>query len=190
MDKNTKNLVTIRHGSHLYGLARPDSDIDLYTIYDFLHQNYRPKKQAEQEIEGETDSFKISLDKFCEQVEKGVPQALEALFAREQFFLDVDGNWGADISEGLRKHIYRNNFNLDNAMDTYRRTIISFFREDDFKKNRHGFRLLLNAADLKRAKVFDPTLDNQDIDYVNEWAEYNWARRQDRFKDTLWAVFN
>lgn len=190
MEKNTKNLVTLQHGSHLYGLARPDSDIDLYTVYDFLNKRYRPKKQAEQEIEGETDSYKISLDRFREHVRKGIPQALEALFARKQFNLDADPLWGDVIDGGLRKVIYQAEFVRENAMDTYRRTIINFFKEDNFKKNRHGFRLLLNASDLKRVAFFDPTLDNQDIDYVNEWAEYNWGRRQDKFKDMLWAIFN
>lgn len=190
MDNKTKNLVTLQHGSHLYGLARPDSDIDLYTVYDFLNKRFRPKNQAEQEIEGETDSYKISLDRFREQVRKGVPQALEVLFAREQFNLDADPLWGSVWNGGLRKAIYQAEFIRDNAMDTYRRTVINFFKEDNFKKNRHGFRLLLNAGDLKRAAIFDPTLDNQDIDYVNEWAEYNWSRRQDRYKDMLWEIFN
>jgi len=190
MEKNTKNLVTLQHGSHLYGLARPDSDIDLYTVYDFLNKRYRPKKQAEQEIEGETDSYKISLDRFRDHVRKGIPQALEVLFAREQFHLDADPLWGSVFGGGLRKVIYQAEFVRENAMDTYRRTIINFFKEDNFKKNRHGFRLLLNANDLKQVAFFDPTLSDLDIDYVNDWAGYSWDRRQDKFKDMLWAIFN
>lgn len=188
MDK-IKNLVTVQHGSHLYGMARADSDIDLYTVYKFLNKNWRPRRQVKQHIEGETDQVKISLDKFCEQVAKGVPQALEVLFADVQHTLDMDESWGADIHEGWRKHIYDNNLVVDVALGTYRRTVANFFAIDDFKKNRHGFRLLLNAEDLKVKGFFNPTLDEEKVNKITEYAERPWSLRQEKYKDLLWEVF-
>jgi predicted nucleotidyltransferase len=178
-----KNLVTVKHGSHLYGLARPDSDIDLYTIYDFLNKNWRPRRQVKQHIENETDQVKISLDKYIEQLKKGVPQAVEVLFARPEHWLDHDANW-QEIAGSLEQHLV-----ITDVLETYKRTVMNFFLEDNFKKNRHGFRLLLNADELKRTNQFNPTLSQYQIDIVNELAEKGWKERQEKYKDMLWKVF-
>jgi predicted nucleotidyltransferase len=178
-----KNLVTLKHGSHLYGLARPDSDLDLYTVYDFLNKNWRPRRQVKQRIENETDHVKISLEKYSEQVNKGVPQALEVLFAREEFWLDYSAEWHA------QRELLTYFLQIDTVLDTYRRTVINFFAEDDFKKNRHGFRLLLNANELQKTGRFDPTLTEYQVGIVTALAEKPWAERQEKYKDMLWEVF-
>jgi predicted nucleotidyltransferase len=182
MDK-IKNLVTIRHGSHLYNLARPNSDLDLYTVYTFLNRRYRPKKQVVQEIEGETDSVKISDVKFTEQIHKGVPQALEALFAEKEFWLDADPNW-----EDLRLH-YRDQINIYTVLDTYKRTIRNFFELDDIKKNRHGFRLLLNADSMIQDGYFNPTLSDDMTAEITKWANQSYEKRLETYHDLLWRVF-
>jgi predicted nucleotidyltransferase len=178
-----KNLVTLKHGSHLYGLARPDSDIDLYTVYDFQNKNWRPRRQVKQRIEGETDQVKISLEKYIEQLKKGVPQAVEVLFARPECWLDYDPNWEG-IAGALEQHLV-----VTDVLETYKRTVMNFFAEDNFKKNRHGFRLLLNADELKRTNQFNPTLSQCQIDIINELTGKTWEERQEKYKDMLWKVF-
>jgi predicted nucleotidyltransferase len=182
MDK-IKNLVTIKHGSHLYGLARPDSDIDLYTIYDFLNKNWRPRRQVKQHIEGETDQVKISLDKYIAQLKKGVPQAVEVLFARPEHWLDHAEDW-QEIAGSLEQHLV-----IADVLETYRRTVMNFFEEENFKKNRHGFRLLLNADELKRTNSFNPTLSTYQVDIITDLANKPWPARQEKYKDMLWEVF-
>lgn len=178
-----KNLVTLKHGSHLYGLARPDSDIDLYTIYDFLNKNWRPRKQVKQHIEDETDQVKISLDKYIDQLKKGVPQAVEVLFAHPEHWLDYDPAW-QEIAGSLEQHLV-----ISDVLATYRRTVMNFFAEENFKKNRHGFRLLLNADELKRTYGFNPTLTEYQAEIITDLAKKPWTERQKKYKDMLWEVF-
>jgi len=178
-----KNLVTVKHGSHLYNLATPESDIDLYTVYDFQNRNWRPTRQVKQHIEGETDHVKISLDKFIEQLKKGVPQAVEVLFARPKCWIDFAENWES-ISGCLEELLDTNT-----VLETYRRTVMNFFAQDDFKRNRHGFRLLLNADELKRTGRFDPTLSDYQVDIITELANRPYEERIEKYKDMLWEVF-
>lgn len=184
MDKNTKNLITLKHGSHLYGLDTPDSDLDLYTIYDFRHKNYRPSKQIEQSINDETDHVKISLDKYIEHLKKGVPQAVEVLFSHPDKWLDHDPEWEC-IAGSLEQLL-----DIGVILETYKRTIINFFETDNFKKNRHGFRLLLNANELKRTYSMNPTLSKYQIKIITDLANLPWPDRENKYKDMLWDVFN
>lgn len=181
----TKNLLTVKHGSHLYGLATATSDVDLYTVYDFYNTRYRPMRQVRQRIEDETDHVKISLEKYKEQVQKGVPQALEALWAEGSNVLDRNPIW-IDIAADLEWLVQDN---ICTVLETYKRTIISFFKEDDFKRNRHGFRLLCDASDLKRFGYFNPTLDQNQALTVNSDANLPWEKRVEEYKDQLWRVF-
>lgn len=180
-----KTLLLVTTGSHLYGLASLESDLDLYEIYDFTHKNYRPRRQSRHKIEENRDKVRVSFDKFREFAIKGVPQALEVLFSQEPYWISWDYEWPTSCEEvvgEVRLH-------LDGVMDTYRRTVVNFFREDNFKKNRHGFRLMLNARDLKEKGRFDPTLTEEQKGLVNELALLYWEERVERFKDMLWETF-
>ncbi len=181
----TKNLVTVKAGSHLYGLANINSDIDLYTVYDFKHRIYRPRKQIQQRIEEETDHVKISLSEFEAHLAKGVPQACEVLWAEPEYWLDNVLGWIYTATK--LEDIVRSN--MPTVLDTYRRTIINFFKEDNFKKNRHGFRLIINARGLMEDEYFNPTLTEEQVKLVNESAELPWKQRQELFKDQLWEVY-
>jgi len=180
-----KNLVTVQTGSHLYNLAQPNSDLDLYTVYRFLNKNYRPRRQVTQHIEEETDHVKISLDRFYLQLAKGVPQACEVVFAKSNFYLDVDEAWY--LEQLYCAQIIEDN--LLTILDTYRRTVLNFFATDDLKKNRHGFRLLLNAEALRDQGWFNPTLTNAQAQEVTSNASLPWKEREDLFKDRIWSVF-
>ena len=182
---NTKTLLIVQTGSHLYGLANKYSDTDLYTIYTFNHKNYRPKRQAKQTISEQEDHIAISLDKFEEYLAKGVPQTCEVLFSKPKYWLEYDNQW-LRVRNELHKVVVGN---IEKVLDTYRRTVINFFATDDYKKNCHGFRLLLNALELKETGMFDPALTGKQIETIRKSAQLPWPEREDLFKDQLWSVF-
>lgn len=184
MAKPITILVT-QHGSHLYGTNRPGSDVDLYEIYDFPWQNYRPKKQAFQTITDQEDRSRFSLERFTSICHKGVPQSLEALFSPEEAWEFFTKEWydiRAEITESIQP-------NWATVMDTYGRTAKNFFDKDDFKKNRHALRLCHNAADFKQYGQFSPRLSNELIKEITRIAELPWRQREEVFKDLFFSVF-
>lgn len=173
------------HGSHLYGLARSDSDIDYYEIYDYLNQRYRPKRQSSQTIVDAVDSMRISLERFESLCLKGVPQALETLFSPSEAWTYVDDKWH-DISTQIKSNL-RNH--MPEIMKTYRRTALNFFdsKKDQVKKRRHAFRLLLNIQELKTSGQMQSRLNEDQIalvDYLN-----TCFGSEEKFKDMVYQIF-
>lgn len=91
-----RQIVTIKFGSHLYGTATPQSDLDFKGVYipcarDILLQRVRgtvaqhPAKKAEgvKNLPGEIDSDTYSLQRFLGLVAEGQTVALDILFAPE-----------------------------------------------------------------------------------------------------------
>jgi hypothetical protein len=86
-------LVEMRCGSHLYGTATPDSDIDLKAVYlpaarDLLLQrasativDSRPKAHGERNRPGDVDREVFSLQRYLDLLVGGQPMAIEMLFA-------------------------------------------------------------------------------------------------------------
>lgn len=142
------------HGSHLYGLAHKDSDLDVYTVVNNRHL----RRRAHQKIEGVNDSFIIDLTYFLHLVEEGVPQAAEALFSP---IADID-----KISSF--RHRYK--MNTAKAANTYRRTIKNFYAAGDFKRRRHALRLYLNLLDILEYGRFNSRLTPAQIVWVNDNA--------------------
>jgi predicted nucleotidyltransferase len=180
----TKTVLRTLHGSHLYGLSRPDSDYDYYEIYDFLNQRYRPKKQAKQRIDDDLDEVRVSLDKFTDICFKGVPQAVEVLFSPPEAWV-VENGWldiSAKIKLELRKH-------MPAVLETYRRTALSFFysRKDQIKKRRHAFRLLLNANELKVSGEMHSRLIGEQFEFIN-WLVTSFYS-EEKFKDMVFSTF-
>lgn len=170
-----KELLKTRHGSHLYGLATETSDQDFYEIYKWNFMNYRPalRKQSVQTIDAEEDKLRISLDRFTALLYKGVPQTLEALFARPDKWLYWHADW-PDMQAGLAKNLWRHK---QAVVETYIRTANNFMQQDDFKKNRHAFRLLLNIAEYTANGQFNPTLNMFDIQRVNYFANLVYEKK-------------
>jgi hypothetical protein len=157
-------LFSTIHGSHLYGLAGPDSDRDHYTVVTRLphviHNGTRAR-YAKQSIRGEDDNFTIDLSTFLLLCDKGVPQALEAMFSRQPTL---------DLIAGLRAS-YRVSTPV---VPTYLRTIKSFLKAGDFKRKRHAVRLAFNAREILCSGRFDPTLSDSDRETVQRYAvEYD-----------------
>lgn len=181
----TKIILRTEHGSHLYGLARPQSDHDYYEIYDFLNRNWRPKKQASQNIEGDQDELRISLDRFEYLCYKGVPQCVEVLFAPAESWVVVDDSW-----PGIASHIKLQLPNhMPTILTTYRRTALNFFysKKDRDKKRRHAFRLILNAGELKATGKMQARLRDDQIVLVNELTTSFYT--EEKFKDMMYETF-
>lgn len=180
-----KILLKTQHGSHLYGLSTPQSDLDFYVVYEFPWKNYRPRKQVDQKIKDDVDTTTVSLERFTDLCFKGVPQSLEVLFADSSMWLEYDTSWydkNSSIKEQLRNFVPA-------ILETYKRTAWNFFEKDDFKKNRHALRLCLNALDLKEKNYFNPTLEPDVREELTRIAALPLRQREEIFKDVFYRAF-
>lgn len=151
-----KVLYKTVHGSHLYGLAHEHSDNDYYTVLDKVKTG--KARYAKQTIIGSEDSMVVDFGTWLESCSKGVPQALEAMFSTMAIEDSI-----ADFRAGYRvgTEVY----------GTYMRTIKSFIMTDEFKTKRHGLRLAFNLFDIRDRGMFNPTLNDTQIEIVNELAK-------------------
>ncbi len=131
------------HGSHLYGLNHAKSDLDIYRVIEEKGKNYH-------KIKGTEDVTTVSLDSFLRQAEKGVPQALEAMWSSNPSIDEIQA-----LRAGFRP-------NIPSALNTYSRTIFNFLKNPDLKMMRHAVRLSMNLDDLYLYGEFDPTLNELD----------------------------
>jgi hypothetical protein len=181
-----KTYVILRclHGSHLYGLATPQSDYDYYEIYDFMNHRYRPRKQSDQRIKDDLDEVKISLDRFTDICFKGVPQAIEVLFSPPEAWI-IENGW-IDISAQIKDEL---KYNILTILETYRRTALKFFYSDKNieKKRRHAFRLLINAKQLKTSGTMKPKLTEEQIKLINKLTASFCS--EEKFKDMVYDTF-
>jgi hypothetical protein len=138
MNDNATILVTV-HGSHLYGMNRPDSDLDLFRVV-------ASRKDTLQRVSGGFDYTEMELDTFLTHVFNGSHQSCEALFSPRAY-----------IHESYRP-LFRNiRVTGADAFARYRRTIHAF-SYGDAKKRRHAVRLGFNLSGLRREGRFDPVL--------------------------------
>lgn len=154
MALRNKNLLLFEtvHGSRLYGLDHDESDQDFYRVYS-------GKYKSKQTIENGIDMTCHSLDSFMKQAEKGVPQALEAMFAPTPTI---------DYISAMRSGF---NPNLVNCLNTYSRTIYNFIEMNTTKSLRHAMRLSMNLQDLYRFGMFNPTLNGIDRNMILRMSE-------------------
>lgn len=153
-------LFSTPHGSHLYGLATPTSDNDTYTVVTRLphvaHNGTRAR-YARQTIRGDEDAVVIDLSTFMLLCDKGVPQALEAMFS--------------PVATVDRIPELRAGYRAGNpAPLTYRRTIANFLQAEGFKRRRHAFRLALNCATMERYGRFCPVLSADQAEEITTLA--------------------
>lgn len=143
-------IFTTRHGSHLYGLAGPTSDLDIYTVTT-------SRNRARQRVNGLDDSFTIGFDAFLEYAFGGSHQSVEALFSTEKVW--HSHHHLAPMLDGYR-------ITGGDVLAKYRRTIRKFAHADDFKRRRHACRLWLNMQCLRWDGRFDPRMTTDEI----RWA--------------------
>lgn len=133
-------LLRLVHGSHLYGTAHENSDLDTYAVYS-------GKGKSKQTITGDDDVIVHSLDSFLIQASKGVPQALEAMFAPQEAVLHSE-------IEYLRSRFVASG---GETIDRYCRTMYNFSL-GDYKQRRHALRLAYNLRDLIEYGRFNPRM--------------------------------
>lgn len=139
-------------GSHLYGLAHPGSDLDMFQI---SLDGHKPL----QTIENGFDKTIIPLDSFVSQLSKGSSTALEFLFSPIAYF---DKSW----EQFLKSQIP----NMIRARDSYRRRIAFHLEAETLKGNRHAMRLAMNLEELEQYGRFNPMLSEpqKKFIYANE----------------------
>lgn len=148
-----KTILYTMHGSHLYGLAHEHSDRDTYRVVLCDDKRY-----ISHMVDDVSDSTEIHFDRFVGQVNKGVPQALEALYSRSA----THNTAYLPYLRALRPDPYT-------VADTYWRTALNF-AVGDFKQMRHALRLALNLHDFMRYGSFNPQLTPAEVTFVNRYA--------------------
>lgn len=145
-------------GSRLYGTHHKDSDYDYYRV--ILDGRTRQK------IVGEEDFINVSFTDYLKLVEKGVPQAMEALYSPLK---TVDPRYDA-FFKALRP--------TTQLYSTYRRTIkfmntnkknISF-DQLTFKQKLHKLRLTHNLNQFAEIGAMNPILEPELITLFREIA--------------------
>lgn len=174
-------IYTTIHGSHLYGLNHAGSDEDYYSIvYGDGNRSNAARNKTKQTIINGIDTVKVSLNHFMQLARDGSHQALEAMFSEKTY---------GDSLEGLRKNYYVGT----EIFSIYERTIRNFALSNDFKRRRHGLRLMLNLNEMVERGRFNPTLTaeeaktitdktngtfDQYFDYINQNSiiEIQWSK--------------
>lgn len=146
------------HGSHLYGLAHAGSDNDTFEVW--------AGRKSRQSLNGSEDVLRVSYDDFVKGASKGVPQFLEALYSPYKT-VDKLGH--------LKLHPA-----YWTAVNTYLRTIKSFWRDDptdpkDFKLRRHSARLAVNLQEFMEKGYFCPVLSERDREWCEDYATAAWS---------------
>jgi len=152
---NTVLFKTV-HGSHLYGLAHANSDEDWYTVVAPVKR--KKYKYATQTIVGDQDTMTVDLGTWLRLCDKGVPQALEAMFSRMPVH---------DELTQLRRS-YR--VGSTAMRDTYYRTMENFVKAGDFKRKKHALRLYLNLKTAMKYGTFNPTLTQRERWWLEQVA--------------------
>lgn len=165
-------------GSALYGMNHKDSDVDYYIISP---TRYVARQVAKQSIIDGIDTVTVDFSQFTEMAEKGVPQALEAMFSRKA---------SSPYFEAYRQGFYASD---PRVIKTYMRTIRSFSLYDasDFKMRRHALRLAFNLNELLHKGRFNPTLPRTFVKDITKAAtlpdkEYFKALRKQSIIELDW----
>lgn len=163
-------LFKTQHGSHLYGLNHADSDEDFYTVVDVPRG--RRYKYSKQRITDEEDSVTVNLPTWLRLCDKGVPQALEAMFAPNPLVDNLPFLRSAYRAGGEVRR-------------TYARTITNFVMSDEFKRKRHAVRLGFNLRDIGRYGRFNPQMNDYQKFIANRFAE---RYRDEELLNYIWKI--
>lgn len=163
MQDDNPMLLMLVTGSRLYRLDHADSDVDRYAVH---MQSAKPR----QRIVDDNDTLTLGWPQFVEQATRGVPQAMEAMFAPADAVT-------VDLLPGFRAGFRVAGFE---AMDRVRRTIASFFRDGGTKRRRHALRLAFAYAELRERGRFNPRLSDHQcarvlgVDHVDDAELAGW----------------
>lgn len=149
------------HGSHLYGMAGPHSDVDIYTV---TTSRNRARQTVARHSDGTvSDAVTIGFDTFLEYAFSGSHQSVEALFSPYK-------EWGDGMEECYGAMLDGMRVTGGDVLAKYGRTIASFSHADDFKRRRHACRLWLNMQKLRWDGRFNPRMTTDEILWATELA--------------------
>ncbi len=115
--RTLRTIVQIKFGSHLYGTATEDSDVDIKAVYlpsarDILLQTIQPaitagrtKPAREKNTAEDVDFEAYSPHKFLSLLAEGQTVALDMFFAPSQFFIEEPSPIWADI-QAVGRHLF------------------------------------------------------------------------------------
>jgi hypothetical protein len=146
-------------GSHLYGLARPDSDVDFYEVHSSpLAGGLGKERKTVQSIVNGIDVTAVGLSHFLDLASSGSHQALDAMFSERT---EVD-----EITA------LRSGFHVGpNIITAYNRIIVKFIGQATPRKRKHAVRLAYNLNDMMETGRFNPTLTVDRARHVLATAE-------------------
>lgn len=168
-----KPLLVTNHGPHLYGTATVSSDRDIYCVLTKAQGSYfesykgRPATWAKQRVENGVDVTMLDLGTWLDQCVKGVPQALEAMYAPDP---EVDTLPALRASWVCGSTVW----------PTYLRTIKAFAYtegEGAAKRHVHALRLAWNMHQMRDTGRFNPVLHPAQVD--------QYRRVVEQFEDNL-----
>lgn len=145
-------------GSHLYGLADAQSDLDRYVVC--VESRRDPNRYRHSQRVSDEDRIRVSLSGFLVQCERGSHQALDAMFAPPAA-CEVD-----KIAE-LRRG-YRAGITTIHALLRVVKKFAHMEGEDRFalKRRRHAVRIAFQIGQLVESGRYDPRLPDSILEVV------------------------
>lgn len=159
-------LLKVQVGSRLYGYSTEASDDDIFEVHSdqlFLEKKdkrgnvtFTPVDVKQTIVDGE-DVIQMTLSKFLERASSGSHQALDAMFAANPIYSQI---------ESLRHNFYAGS----EVIPTYVRIITKFALQEGFRKQRHALRALFNLEDMMSTGRYAPELSQERIDFILDKA--------------------
>ena len=147
-------LLLTPTGSRLYGTHRPDSDHDFWAV---VLEGVKPSHK----VVGEEDVAVIPLKHFQEMLNKGVPQALEALWSPQAQF---HAQWESYM-KALQPNVWSAKY----------RHLAKQGEKVVQKERMHKARLSLQWLQMAAFGKFNPTLEGELLELVKFAANNPWV---------------
>lgn len=136
------------HGSRLYGLDRPGSDIDTFTVLD-------NESKLDHNLESPFDCTAVGIKRFLELCQSGSHQSLEALFSPVKI-------WHPQEWRKWKPYLDSLHIGGSEVFEKYERTIKKFCY-GDLKQRRHAVRLAFNLKEMRETGRFNPRLSESQV---------------------------
>lgn len=144
-------------GSHLYGMNHAGSDVDYIEV---VMPEEGEQLRNTHSVTSDLDVARFEFGSFIQQCFHGTHHALEALFSEK-----------ATVHElvGFREAYRPGTEVIHTYMDAIKQ-LHGAGMSGDFKRRRHAIRLTLNLNELLEKGKFNPTLSEEQIEFVNAIA--------------------
>ena len=146
-------------GSHLYGLSRPESDIDFYEVHSkSLAGGLGKERKTVQSIVDGIDVTAVGFSHFVDLAASGSHQALDAMFSERTQVDEITA--------------FRKGFRVGQLISPiYNQIILKFTAQGTPRKRKHAVRLAYNLHDMMETGRFNPTLSAERAVHVLATAE-------------------